>query len=97
MFQSNVGNVTKPLRMALGSLIIQKKSQYSDRELVEQSTKNLYLQYFIVLPDYQDEPPFDASTLVLFRKRLDEIYSGKPGDPIIADSHKVIWTAVIHI
>lgn len=71
MFPSDTGNVAKPLRMALGSLVIQKKFQYSDRELVEQITENPYLQYFIGLPGYQDEPPFDASTLVLFRKRLD--------------------------
>ena len=71
LFPSDTGNVAKPLRMALGSLIIQKKFQFSDRELVEQITENPYLQYFIGLPGYQDEPPFDSSTLVLFRKRLD--------------------------
>ena len=37
---------------------------------MEQITENPYLQYFIGLPGYQEEPPFDASTLVLFRKRL---------------------------
>ena len=58
------------LRLALGSLIIQTKYQYSDRELVEQLTENPYYQYFIGLPGYQEEPPIDASTLVLFRKRL---------------------------
>lgn len=52
-------------------LVIQKKFGYSDRELAEQITENPYLQYFIGLPGYQDRPPFDASTLVLFRKRLD--------------------------
>ena len=31
---------------------------------------NPYLQYFIGLPGYQEEAPFDASTLVLFRKRI---------------------------
>ena len=71
LFPSGTGNVAKPLRMALGSLIIQKKFQFSDRELVEQITENPYLQYFIGLPGYQDKPPFDPSTLVLFRKRLD--------------------------
>ena len=71
LFPSDTGKVAKPLRMALGSLIIQKKFQYSDRELVEQITENPYLQYFIGLPGYQEEPPFDPSTLVLFRKRLD--------------------------
>lgn len=70
LFKGKNGNVAKPLRLALGSLIIQTKYQYSDRELVEQLTENPYYQYFIGLPGYQEEPPIDASTLVLFRKRL---------------------------
>lgn len=70
LFKGKNGRVAKPLRLALGSLIIQTKYQYSDRELVEQLTENPYYQYFIGLPDYQEEPPIDASTLVLFRKRL---------------------------
>lgn len=63
--------VAKPLRMALGSLIIQKKFQFFDREHVERITETPYLQYYIGLPGYQDEPPFDPGTLVLFRKQLD--------------------------
>lgn len=70
LFKGKNGRVAKPLRLALGSLIIQTKYQYSDRELVEQLTENPYYQYFIGLPGYQEEPPVDASTLVLFRKRL---------------------------
>ncbi len=70
LFPSGTGNVAKPLRMALGALIIQTKYQFSDRELVEQITENPYLQYFIGLPGYQEDPPFDASTLLLFRKRI---------------------------
>ena len=70
LFPNGTGNVAKPLRMALGSLIIQSRFPYPDRELVEQITENPYLQYFIGLPGYQDTPPFDASTLVLFRKRI---------------------------
>lgn len=41
------------MRLALGSLIIQNRFQYSDRELVEQLSENPYLQYFIGLPGYQ--------------------------------------------
>lgn len=69
-FPSDTGNVAKPLRMALGALIIQTKFQYPDRELIDQIAENPYLQYFIGLPGFQEEPPFDASTLVLFRKRI---------------------------
>lgn len=47
LFPSGTGNVAKPLRLALGSLIIQNRFQYSDRELVEQLSENPYLQYFI--------------------------------------------------
>lgn len=70
LFKGKNGRVAKPLRLALGSLIIQTKYQYSDRELVNQLTENPYYQYFIGLSGYQEEPPIDASTLVLFRKRL---------------------------
>lgn len=68
LFPSDTGNVAKPLRMALGALIIQTKFQFSDCELVEQIQETPYLQYFIGLPGYKQEPPFDTSTLVLFRK-----------------------------
>ena len=70
LFKSNTGNVAKHLRMALGALIIQTRFQFSDRELVQHITENPYLQYFIGLLGYQETPPFDASTLVLFRKRI---------------------------
>ena len=70
LFKGKNGRVAKPLRLALGSLIIQTKYQYSDRELVDQLTENPYYQYFIGLPGYREEAPIDASTLVLFRKRL---------------------------
>lgn len=70
-FKSHTGNVAKPLRLALGALSIQKKYGYSDRELIAQLTENAYYQYFIGLPGYQEEPPIDSSTLVIFRKRLD--------------------------
>lgn len=70
LFPSNTGNVAKPLRMALGSLIIQTKYGFSDIELVEQLTENPYYQYFIGLPGYQKTAPYDPSLLVSFRKRI---------------------------
>ena len=62
----------KPLRMALGSLLIQKQYHYSDEELVEQIRENPYYQYFIGMPGYEDKIPFVPSLLVEFRKRLSE-------------------------
>lgn len=70
LFPSKTGMPAKPLRTALGSLLIQKQFQYSDRELVEQIRENPYFQYFIGLPGYQDAIPFVPSLLVEFRKRM---------------------------
>jgi len=72
LFPSNTGNVAKPLRMALGALLIQQQYRYSNEELVEQIRENPYYQYFIGLPGYVDAIPFVPSLLVEFRKRLNE-------------------------
>ncbi len=72
LFSSTTGMPAKPLQAALGSLIIQKQYDYSDRELVEQIRENPYYQYFIGLPGYQDKIPYVPSLLVEFRKRLTE-------------------------
>ena len=88
LFKVKTGNVAKPLRTALGALIIQTKFQYSDRELVEQITENPYLQYFIGLPGYQEEPPFDASTLVLFRRRINAQMIAEANEYILSNQNK---------
>lgn len=70
LFQSDTGSAAEPLCMALGALIIQTKFHFSDRELVKQIAENLYLPYFIWFLGFREETPFDASTLVLFCKRI---------------------------
>ena len=72
LFESTTGTVEKPLRMALGALMIQKEYGFSGRTLVEQLQENPYFQYFIGLPGFQLEAPFAPSLLVEFRKRLTE-------------------------
>ena len=84
LFPSTTGNPAKPLRLALGSLLIQKQYDYSDRELVEQITENPYYQYFIGLPGYQSKPPFVPSLLVEFRKRLPDDLLAEINEMIIA-------------
>ena len=83
-FPSKTGMPEKPLRTALGSLLIQKQLGFSDRELVEESTENQYLQYFIGLPGFQTVPPFVPSLLVEFRKRLNEDILREINEMIIA-------------
>ena len=87
LFPSATGNVAKPLRLALGSLIIQTKYQFADRELVEMLTENPYFQYFIGLPGYQQEPPIEASVLVLFRKRISMDMIMKANEYMLSKNH----------
>jgi hypothetical protein len=70
LFSGEMGAPAKSFRMALGALIIKEKLGISDRETVEQIKENPYLQYFIGLGEYCQEPPFDASMLVHFRQRI---------------------------
>jgi IS5 family transposase len=70
LFANKKGNVAKTLRLALGALIIQTEYQNSHEETVLQIQEGPYLQYFCGLPEYKDEPPFDPSLMVYFRKRL---------------------------
>ena len=64
------GQKAYSVRVALGALIIQERLGLSDRETVRQITENPYLQYFIGLPSFQEEPPFHPSLMTHFRKRL---------------------------
>ena len=84
LFPSKTGMPAKPLRMALGSLLIQKQLGFSDRELVEEIMENPYFQYFIGLPGYQTEAPFVPSLLVEFRKRLTDDVLSEINEMIIA-------------
>lgn len=57
-------------RMVIGAVIIKHLLNIDDREVVQQISENMYLQYFVGLSGFQAEPPFDASLLVTIRKRL---------------------------
>jgi IS5 family transposase len=69
-FSAKMGAPAKPFRTALGALIIKEKLGISDRETVEQILENPYLQYFLGLPSYSNEAPFEASMMVHFRERI---------------------------
>ena len=44
----NVGQKALPVRVAVGSLIIQNRKTLSDRQMVQEITENPYMQYLIV-------------------------------------------------
>jgi len=65
------GAPSKPVRVALGALIIKERMGLSDEETVEQILENPYLQYFLGSHEFQKEALFDPSMFVHFRKRFD--------------------------
>ena len=69
-FPSKSGRPAHPFREALGSLIIQQRLTLSDRKTAKAIAEGPYLQYFIGLPRFQNEAPFQPTLLVEFRKRL---------------------------
>jgi transposase, IS5 family len=84
LFTNKKGNVAKALRMALGALIIQTEYGYSDEETALQIQEGGYLQFFCGYKEYDDsKPPFDASTMVYFRKRLTPEILGEINELII--------------
>lgn len=68
--RSDFGAPMLDARMVIGAVIIKHMLCIDDREVVQQISENMYLQYFVGLSSFQAEPPFDASLLVRIRKRL---------------------------
>jgi hypothetical protein len=69
-FSPTNGAPAKPFRMAFGAVYIQQRLGVTDRETVELIMESPYLQYFIGMSGFQYLKPFDASTMVHFRKRI---------------------------
>jgi IS5 family transposase len=84
LFKNRNGNVAKPLRMALGALIVQTERMTSDVETVYQIQETPCLQYFCGNAAYEDKLPFDPSLMVYFRKRLTPEILGEINEMIIA-------------
>lgn len=82
IFSTTTGNVAKPSRMVIGSLIIQQRMGFTDRELVKQIQENPYYQYFIGNESFQHKPPFAATLLVEWRKRIDVSFVIKANDAL---------------
>ncbi|NOV59732.1 transposase [Clostridium beijerinckii] len=84
----NNGRPSKPFRIVLGSLIIKQKLNCSDRETVSAIAENPYLQYFIGLKEFQNSAPFGASSMVEFRKRIDDDMIIEMNNTILKDTTK---------
>jgi IS5 family transposase len=73
-------------RMVIGAVIIKHLLCIDDREVVQQISENMYLQYFVGLSGFQVEPPFDASLLVTIRKRLGAEAMGELNELILREA-----------
>lgn len=82
------GQVAHSVRMALGSLIIQNLKGLSDQKTVEEIVENPYMQYFLGLPEFIEEPPFDPSLMVHFRKRLGKEIINEMNELIVKEATK---------
>jgi len=88
LFKNKKGNVAKPLRLALGALLIQTQYQFPDTEVPLQIQETPCLQYFCGMAGYEDKLPFDSSLMVYFRKRLTPEILGEINELIIAKAEK---------
>jgi hypothetical protein len=90
LFKGHNGNVAKPLRLALGALIIQTERQLSDEETALQIQETPCLQYFCGLPEYRCSLPFDPSLMVYFRRRLTPEILKEINEMVIAKSKEAL-------
>ena len=63
--------------------MIRRIMHLSDRGTVKAIQEGPYLQYFLGMPKYIDEPPFDPSLMSTFRKRFNLDEMGKITDLVI--------------
>lgn len=57
-------------RIAFGACFIKEHEHYTDEGLVAAIQENPYMQYFLGLEEFHQEPLFDSSMMVHFRKRF---------------------------
>ena len=64
------GRKAIPSRIAFGALFIKEYCNLTDESTVSEIQENPYMQYFLGLHEFQDEPLFNPSMMVHFRKRF---------------------------
>ena len=59
------------LRQTLGLCLIREKFGLSDREVIQQTAENPYMQYFVGLKEFTSKPLCSTKLLIRFRQRMD--------------------------
>ena len=81
-FRSKEGQVAKSARLAFGALYIQASEGFTDEKTRTHIRENPHMQYFCGFTSYCPAPPFDASMMVHFRKRI-------PAETVMAITEEV--------
>jgi len=90
-FKSNEGQIAKPSRLAYCALYIQTTEGFTDEKTMEHIRDNPHMQYFCGFDEYSPEPPFDASMMVHFRKRISsEMIIRLTEEAFVADALKMM-------
>ena len=66
------GAPAKPVRMAIGALLIKQIEGLADEKLVLHIQENPYMQYFCGIKEFSYDQPFAPSLMVEFRKRFND-------------------------
>ena len=82
------GEVALNVRVAMGALLIKEILGLSDRAVVDAVSENPYLQYFLWFKSFETKPPFNASLMTHFRKRLPAEVINRFNEKIIELSRK---------
>lgn len=82
------GEVALNVRVAMGALLIKEILGLSDRAVVDAVSENPYLQYFLGFKSFETKPPFNASLMTHFRKRLPAEVINRFNEKIIELSRK---------
>ena len=69
-YKRNDGQIAKPARLAFAALYIQASEGFTDEKTRRHIQENPHMQYFCGFENYTTTPPFDASLMVHFRKRI---------------------------
>ena len=64
------GVLIKPFRMALATLILKKKYEMKNSQIVALIQENPYLQHFIGLSEFTNIKPFEPSMIVNFQQNI---------------------------
>jgi hypothetical protein len=72
LYCANNGAPAKPIRLALGALLIKQIEGLPDEKLVLHIQENAYMQYFCGINEFSQEIPFVPSLMVEFRKRFSD-------------------------